>query len=56
MNLNERVELYGTMGTVEQFLDFHQEKAVVRWDSGSVEAVPTAKLRTIPADKDQRRG
>jgi hypothetical protein len=52
MDLNERVELYGYAGTVIQFLDFHRTQAVVRWDSGSVETVPTAKLQTVPAGQE----
>jgi len=52
MDLSDRVELYGCAGEVVEFLDYHQTQAVVRWDGGSVETVPAAKLRGCPAEQE----
>jgi hypothetical protein len=47
MELNQRVHYFGVLGRVEEFVDYHQEQVVVRWDGGSSEVMETKDLHEV---------
>lgn len=49
LKLDDHVQLYGygLIGTVIQFLDFHQENVIVQWDNGGTELLPAADLHRV---------
>lgn len=52
MKPGQRVHWFGTLGTIVDFDDYHQERAMVSWDSGSSETVPTKELRPVTAEME----